>query len=659
MFGANDNDQPDDPVTSEEFKESLSSYAGETYEERIGAAVDSLWPVVKNHDEPPVVKPRSSVSESDISPTIADKDEYEWFQSYREHQRETVVSVIKSLYIEDNDVTLLSAPTGAGKSLLIYASVMVVNEITGNRGFTTTPLNTLIDQIDNDEFLDDVITVKGRNNYSCVHPEDAGTSVDNAICQRDSNFECQYKEQHHERGGCPYYGRVNAAQSKPNVVTNLSYLMANSMIPDAADAGFSSRELLAVDETQGVESFVLMFVGFTVGPNSVPIDWDKIDSMPSESADMDSVIEWVEDDLMRVVIEKLEELESKSESGFMMSQKQQDQMDELRRFRQRVSNFLDDVRNHHWTRTHNTFAGSEKIEFEPIFVGRFLKKYLWSQGNKILCASATIPPSFVEEAGFDDSDVGRVEVPSTFPAERRPVITTEDVGKMSYHERDKTMPKMADQIARIADLWDGHKGFVHCNSYSIAEKIYNRLPNDVKNLTRLQDGDDREGSLDEWMEAPVNQTGVHSDEGGQVFLSVAMDEGISLDDDLSRWQVVAKASYPHMQDERVSYRMDKDTMGGADWSWYSSKAAINLQQAVGRGMRSKDDWCCTYLLDSSLITLIERNKYLFEDWFLEAVDCDYDASVVSPENGGSDSTEEVSRKSTSSQSLDEIADDFF
>jgi hypothetical protein len=37
-------------------------------------------------------------------------------------------------------------------------------------------------------------------------------------------------------------------------------------------------------------------------------------------------------------------------------------------------------------------------------------------------------------------------------------------------------------------------------------------------------------------------------------------------------------------------------------------------------MRSKDDWCHTYILDKSAADLIDRNEYLLEDWFLDAVD---------------------------------------
>jgi len=95
-----------------------------------------------------------------------------------------------------------------------------------------------------------------------------------------------------------------------------------------------------------------------------------------------------------------------------------------------------------------------------------------------------------------------------------------------------------------------------------------------------------------------------------------MDEGISLDDWRARWQVIAKAAYPFMGAERVQYRMDELS----DWNWYAGTAAINLQQAVGRGMRSKDDWCQTYVLDTSAATLIERNEHLFEGWFKAAVD---------------------------------------
>jgi Rad3-related DNA helicase len=57
-----------------------------------------------------------------------------------------------------------------------------------------------------------------------------------------------------------------------------------------------------------------------------------------------------------------------------------------------------------------------------------------------------------------------------------------------------------------------------------------------------------------------------------------------------------------------------------DWNWYASKAVVNLQQAVGRGTRSKTDFCLTYILDKSAVQLIEKNEWQFEDWWLDALD---------------------------------------
>ncbi len=38
---------------------------------------------------------------------------------FRKYQKETVIKVLERLYIDDNDVVTLSAPTGAGKSLYL------------------------------------------------------------------------------------------------------------------------------------------------------------------------------------------------------------------------------------------------------------------------------------------------------------------------------------------------------------------------------------------------------------------------------------------------------------------------------------------------------------------------------------------------------------
>jgi Rad3-related DNA helicase len=578
------------PLDSDTFKQEIvQRYAEQAesigIEACIGEAVDEVWPA----------------------------------PGYRDHQREAVVDILKQLYVDDCDVVTLSAPTGAGKSLILHGVIATLANEFGRHSFFTTPLNALIDQVDDDEFIgDELITLKGKNNYQCVHPHDRGTSVDNAVCQRVDDFECEYKQRHHESGGCPYYGRKHAAQSHPEVATNLSYLMANSMIPDTVDSKFDPRELVVIDECQSIEDFALQFIGVTVNDNSVPVVWDDIPT-PPDTEDAAELADWLRTGVLPPVREYLQRLDTKPE----LSEQESDHQEDLEQFQRKVNNLIHDVETNHWVANREVeHADDWSVEFKPIFIGRFLERFLWSQGHKAVLSSATIPKGgFIEEIGLDDRQVGEVTVPSTFPPERRPVYTNDTVGKMTMRQRDQTIPKMADRIASLADhYWSegNFRGFVHCHSYKIMERIYDALPPEVQTRTRCQDPDDREGSLEDWLDSPVDEEGYMQQRGGQVFLSVAMDEGISLDDWRARWQVIAKAAYPYMGPEakRANYRMDELD----DWTWYAGKAAINLQQAVGRGMRSQDDWCHTHVLDESAATLIERNEYLLEGWFMDGVD---------------------------------------
>jgi len=517
------------------------------------------------------------------------------------------VSVLSQLYVDDKTVVTLSAPTGAGKSLICHGVMAVLDNEFGRHSFFSTPLNTLIDQVSNDEFISPhALTLKGKNNYSCVHRQDRGAPVGKAVCQRVSDFDCEHKTVHHEQGGCPYYGRKEAAKSHPEVVTNIAYLMANSMIPD--EHALPSRELVIVDECQKIEDFALNFVGLTLNERTVPI-WDEVPA-PPRTENIEQLTEWV-----REIGERAEaQLRTYDEKGDL-TETEADERDDLQELTRKLYNFLQDVQSHHWTAEHD--FGESDVSFEPITVGRFLDRFLWSQGQKVLLSSATIPKSgFIEEMGLSDRTVGSVEVESTFPKERRGVYTDTAVGKMTYNERDETIPKMAQKIGDLASHHEGKRGFVHCHSYAIAQKLYDALPANVRERTRLQDSDEREASLDAWLEADVEERGFGDSDGGQIFLSVGMDEGISLDYEQCRWQCIAKAAYPFMGSDRVSYRLNELN----DWNWYASQAAVALQQAAGRGMRAKDDWASTYILDTSAVELIEKNKYLMEDWFLEAVD---------------------------------------
>lgn len=561
---------------------------------------------------------------------------------FREHQRKTIAKIVGAFEQLDKDVVQLMAPTGAGKSLILHTAArayyhgldkeaemgMSIPMGMGQGGgsdipdalnegiFFTTPLNTLVDQIADDEFISDhAITLKGRNNYDCINQKDMGTAVNEAICQREEGFDCDVKHQ------CPYYGRKYDALQHPEVVTSMSYLMAEGMIPGAAEGTFGNRDVLIVDECQKIEDFAMNFISFTVSNRTVPDDvWSQV-TVPKEEKedDIEYLLDWVENRLLTSVLSAIEYRESQP----LMSKQQSKELENLQQFEMRIKNFLSDVEDNDWIAQvepviRKNKPNSRKIVFKPVEIGRFLDELLWNRADKIILSSATIPKgNWMNEIGLGDRDAGKVTVPSTFPLENRPINTDHVVGKMTYNEREDNAWPMAKEIRKIAGKHDG-KGMVHCRSYGIAKMLKRAFGNHRakegnpfdKNPRKwfdencmMQDKYDREGSLEDWQDSDV-----------QLFFSVAMDEGVSLDDDMARFQILAKTLYKSMNDKRVKYRVQERK----EWDWYNRHAAIQIAQAYGRAVRGPEDWATFYILDESAIGLIERNDHLFPEWFLEA-----------------------------------------
>ncbi len=563
--------------------------------------------------------------------------------SFREHQKESIAKIVKALEDYGKDVIQLDAPTGSGKSLTLHTAARVyydrldkgaestggmdISGIMGDEGgppdplaegiFFTTPLNALVDQVAEDKFINpEVKTLKGRNNYECINPEDMGTQVNEAICQRDQSFECDMK------GECPYYGRKYAALQHPEVVTSMSYLMAEGMIPGTVQGTFANRDVLIVDECQKLEDFAMNFISFTVSKRTVPDDVMSQITLPDKDRedDIDYLVDWVENRLLTTVRGSIEYRESQG----MMSKKQSKELENLQQFEMRVRNFLEDIEQNDWTAQVETEVRKNKpnvnkIIFKPVEIGRFLDELLWSRADKIILSSATIPQGdWMEEIGLGDHDAGKVTVPSTFPVENRPINIKQSVGKMTYGEREENAWPMAKKIKQIADFHDG-KGMIHCRSYGIMNMLKRSFINHNGNDTdvfdgnpskwfrencMLQDRENREESLEAWQ---------NSDK--QLFFSVAMDEGVSLDGDKCRFQILAKTLYKSMNDKRVKFRVQERN----EWDWYNRHAAIQIAQAYGRAVRGPEDWAVFYILDESAVGLIDRNEHLFPDWFLEAI----------------------------------------
>ena len=84
-----------------------------------------------------------------------------------------------------------------------------------------------------------------------------------------------------------------------------------------------------------------------------------------------------------------------------------------------------------------------------------------------------------------------------------------------------------------------------------------------------------------------------------------------LKDDLARFQIIIKAPYLPTKDKRIE-RLMKD-----DFNWYSNKMLCSVIQSCGRGIRSKKDYCRTYILDGAIVESVINNIHKLPKYFID------------------------------------------
>ena len=87
-----------------------------------------------------------------------------------------------------------------------------------------------------------------------------------------------------------------------------------------------------------------------------------------------------------------------------------------------------------------------------------------------------------------------------------------------------------------------------------------------------------------------------------VLVGPTLNEGIDLPDDLCRFIIIFKVPYPSLSSRLVRAKQKLFPL------WYNSTTSNNIIQGIGRGIRHKNDWCTTYILDACFSYLYAQTK---------------------------------------------------
>ena len=95
-----------------------------------------------------------------------------------------------------------------------------------------------------------------------------------------------------------------------------------------------------------------------------------------------------------------------------------------------------------------------------------------------------------------------------------------------------------------------------------------------------------------------------------VVVSPSVSFGVDFKYELARFQIIVKAAFPPLGDARIKKLFELDKQ------WYTDKMLCNFVQACGRGVRSKEDHCITYVLDACIYDAIKNNNRNLPKYFL-------------------------------------------
>jgi ATP-dependent DNA helicase DinG len=249
----------------------------------------------------------------------------------------------------------------------------------------------------------------------------------------------------------------------------------------------------------------------------------------------------------------------------------------------------------------NDASNIESIEFNPVFIRQYAHDKYFRLGNINIIMSATILDykKLAFNLGFDLSEVGYIKVDPVFPAENNKVFLLKVVDLSLWkfdtqQDIEDLYRQVTEKIDLLLDLHPIDKGIIHANTNEICKYIHQFTRHKNRILTHNT--------------ANRNEILMHHKESldPKVLCSPSMTEGVDLPDDQSRFQIIVKIPYAYLGDARVRKRMDLDK------DYYDLNAAIIAIQAIGRSVRSYNDFAVTYIIDKRFERFEKRDDPIFK-----------------------------------------------
>ena len=510
-------------------------------------------------------------------------------KEFRPGQDEAIRLILDST----KKVVVICAPTGSGKSL-IGMMVGAAHE----KACYLCSSKQLQRQLMDD--FPEARAMMGRSNFAC-NQDPQNRNAD--LCVHTTATPCNLK------GDCDYEVHKRAALSHPLQILNYHYFLTEGNYV----GNFAGYPMIIGDEADVLEGLLTDFIELRLSKARL----DSLSLVPpryrtaTAQSGLSSWREWAAEEGAIKIKARMDKLRGrittlKPDAAFTHQDKLAvREYKSLEALLAKLAMFTSHM-DESWIfqEQKNSRGRVDGWVFQPTWLTPALsQEYFFQHGDRFLFMSATFPPRTVlaQMVGLNPGDIDYLELPSTFPTSNRPVLL-QPVANMSHKSYEEELPKLVKEICRILDKHPHERGVIHTVSWKLNEAI--RKLGDPRFI--FHNSIDKDEVLERFSES-----------ANGVFVSPSSTRGLDLPDDLCRFVIIAKAPFQSLGDKLVASRVYGRGLGSF---WYRAICAQDLVQASGRGVRHKDDYCVTYLLDKQIERLVVDNQNLFPKYWMEAVD---------------------------------------
>jgi len=532
------------------------------------------------------------------------------FPEYRAHQLDIAMALT-----EHKRFSLLSAPTGAGKSLIYLTAAKLL----GARTLILTGTKGLQEQLMSDFSDAGMVDIRGQSNYRCVALDRSlrdfgkrGGGCDEGPCH--AGVYCALR---HE-GGCHYYDAQDAARHAQIVVTNYAYWMTLGRYSDPHAIG--EFDLLVLDEAHTAPDHLSSFC-------AVSFDSEKVNALlglrlPAVSEGLPVWVDWARSSLtvaIRRTKEAQDDIKKAQGSARGLAVHRVLSLTDIARGLERLAgagrwlNADAATRDAHmpgadtdWVAEAFKTKHSSGIRFTPVWAHAYAEPVIFRGIPKIVLVSATLTRDVGKYLGIAPEEMDYREVRSSFDPRRRPLIYVPTVRvDRSMNEGAKRL--WMNRIDKVISTRLDRKGIIHTRCIAPHHRVLTAnlewvRADSVTRGQRLAAFDESapagSGFARQWRTAEVEdvQVGVRPCvelflDDGRVITCSADHLWLTNNGLLPRWtradrlMTGAKAS-SHLTQVVETWEVDRTWLGGYVAGLYDGEGCFQPRRARGDGRYS-------------------------------------------------------------------------